>query len=187
MNSGGETEGDAKPHVSVAAGDRNRLLSDQLPSLRRYARALTKDRDNADDLVQDCYARACSRFHLWQHGTNLRAWLFSIMHNVYVNGVRRAVIRPDGVYVEDLEQMADTAPRQETLSEALGLESALAQLPDGQREVLLMVCLEELTYQEVADALQVPIGTVMSRLARAREKLRQLSGGARPPGLKRVK
>ena len=176
------SEGDDASHDAVSVGDpdRNRLLTEHLPSLRRYARALTGERDHADDLVQDCYARACSRFHLWRQGSNLRAWMFSIMHNVYVNGVRRSVRRPDGIAVEDPDQLGVVAPRQEAFSEMMGLEKALYELPAAQREVLLLVCLEEMSYQEVAEALSIPIGTVMSRLARARERLRRLTTDERP-------
>ena len=178
---------DEGPGPAGNTPERNQLLVDQLPSLRRYARALTGSGDGADELVQDCYARACSRFHLWRQGSNLRAWLFSIMHNVYVNNVRRSVKRPDGINVEDFERLGEVAPRQESFSEMMGLEKALYRLPEAQREVLLLVCLEEMSYQEVASALDLPIGTVMSRLARARERLRQLTSGATPPNLMRVK
>lgn len=146
-----------------------------IPNLRRYARALVGDRDAADDLVQDTLERAVRKFHLWRPG-DLRAWLFSIMHNVFVNQVRSR--RPTGPEPEesDLVEPATAA----WSAEVRDIEAGLARLPAEQREVLLMVSLEGLSYEEVSRALGVPVGTVMSRLFRAREKLRRhLEGDAR--------
>ncbi len=142
-----------------------------IPRLRRYARALTGERISADDLVQDTLERAWRKMHLFRSGTDLRAWLFTVMHNVYVNQVRTgrlAVV--DG---EDLSELPGHAREADGLA-MRDLDRAIARLPDEQREVLLLVALEDMSYDEAARALDIPIGTVMSRLSRAREKLRAM-------------
>jgi RNA polymerase sigma-70 factor, ECF subfamily len=154
----------------------HRLLEDQVPRLRRYARALTRDTTRADDLVQDTLVRGLAKAHLWQAGTDIRAWLFTIMHNQYVNDVRRA--QRDAATI-DVDQVASTlvATTDPTASRQLSeLDSALGNLSKGQREVVLLVGLEGLSYDEAARILRVPIGTVRSRLGRAREALRSLMG-----------
>ena len=145
-----------------------------IPRLRRYARALVSDRARADDLVQDTLERAWNKFHLWRPGSDLRAWLFTVMHNVHVNQVRAS--RNHTMLDDDGEEMA-VAPVQGAALEIRDLERALALIPAEQREVLLLIALEDMTYAEVANALGIPIGTVMSRLSRAREKLRGLMYG----------
>lgn len=145
-----------------------------IPRLRRYARALVGDRAAADDLVQDTLERAWAKLHLFRGGTDLRAWLFTVMHNVHVNQVRAA--RPTDVLDEELPELAQRAVQGDALV-VRDLERALAALPAAQREVLLLVALEDLSYEETAQVLGIPIGTVMSRLARAREKLRVLMTG----------
>lgn len=157
-------------------GQREQEIVDLIPRLRRYARALTGQADTADDLVLDCVERGLSRLHLWRAGSDLRAWLFTIMHNLHVNNVRRSRIRPDGAALPEWETTG-SAPRQDDVVELNSIVAALKQLPDEQREVILLVGLEELSYREAAAVLDVPIGTVMSRLARGRDKLRQLTGG----------
>jgi RNA polymerase sigma-70 factor, ECF subfamily len=145
----------------------------QIPRLRRYARALTRgDVTAADDLVQDCLVRAVSKRHLWQEGTDLRAWLFTILHNQYVNQVRRAVREGTAVALSDTktEPVLTRAPDQEVRD----LERALAQLSDEQRSALLLVGMEGMNYDEAAAVLDVPVGTVRSRLSRGRAALRQL-------------
>ena len=123
------------------------LIEREIPRLRRYARALTRSVDRADDLVQETLLRAVAKAHLWQAGTDLRAWLFTIMHNQYVNMVRRAMRE---------------------------LERALDCLPNEQREVLLLVGLEGMSYEAAAQILSVPVGTIRSRLSRGRCALRHL-------------
>jgi len=156
--------------------DLRALIEEQIPRLRRYARALTGDRSLADDLVQDTLERALSRFHLWRHGSDLRAWLFTIMHNIFVNQARSRLRRRH----ESLESSAAVevmqAPEPDWL-QLRDLDSALAQLPDEQRIVLLLVGLEQFTYEEAARVLRIPIGTVMSRLSRGRERLRTVLAG----------
>jgi RNA polymerase sigma-70 factor (ECF subfamily) len=145
-----------------------------IPRLRRYARALVGDRAAADDLVQDTLERAWSKLHLYRHGTDLRAWLFTVMHNVHVNRVRAT--RPTDPLDDEMPELAQRATQGDGLL-VRDLERGIAALPVAQREVLLLVALEDLSYDETARVLAIPIGTVMSRLARAREKLRALMNG----------
>lgn len=156
-----------------------------IPRLRRYARALAGDRSSADDLVQDTLERAWTRFHLWQRGTDLRAWLFTVMHNVHVNRTRG--LRHHLQFDEDAPD-AGSKPTENAALELRDLERALAALPVEQREVLLLVALEDMSYAEMAATLGIPLGTVMSRLSRARERLRALMHGhLQAVKLKRVK
>ena len=160
-------------------------LLDEIPRLRRYALALCGDPGRADDLVQDTLERALVKAHLWQGG-NLRAWLFTLMHNIFVNQWKQAQhmeFRAD----EDLPE-TPVRPAQQDALDLRDLERALAQLSPDHREVLLLVGLEELSYEQCAEVIGVPIGTVMSRLARARDRLRKLiASGASNGPLKRVK
>ena len=162
--------------VSAAVSEHDGLIAEQIPRLRRYARALTGDRSAADDLVQDTLERALSRFHLWRRGSDLRAWMFTIMHNIYVNQARsRARHHHEALEAETAtEALRGRDPDWLELRE---LAVALARVPDEQRAVLLLVGLEQFTYDEAARILDVPIGTVMSRLSRGRERLRVLLGG----------
>jgi RNA polymerase sigma-70 factor (ECF subfamily) len=147
-----------------------------IPRLRRYARALTGERFAADDLVQDTLERAWTKAALWRPGSDLRAWLFTVMHNVYVNQVRARAAQPLPGHEDEAMNLPDR-PRQSDLLEVRDLDVALTRLPDEQREVLLLVGLEQLSYEEAARALGIPIGTVMSRLSRARERLRRIMAG----------
>jgi RNA polymerase sigma-70 factor (ECF subfamily) len=165
-----------------------------IPRLRRYALALTGNREAADDLTQDALERAWRKRALWQPGTDLRAWLFTVMHNVYVNGVRSARATES---LDEAGPAADAVHSLAAVSAADGdvvlseLRAALALLAPEQREVVLLVGLEQMSYAEAAAVLDVPIGTVMSRLARGRERLRGLlDAGTRNVGgatLRRVK
>ena len=150
----------------------------ELPRLRRYARALVGDRAAADDLVQDTLERAWTRIAQWRAGSDLRAWLFSIMHNLRVDQLRRP-----GLAIRAIDDADFAVPTRATQSDGLeiiDLEAALAQLPEEQPTVLLLVALEEMRYEEVAATLAIPVGTVMSRLSRCRERLRLILEG-RPP------
>src|SRR5690606_16916650 len=148
--------------------------------------ALLGDRDRANDLVQDCLERGLSRIHLWRPG-NLRSWLFTIMHNVNANARRRAARAPVALPLEVAEFAAAVPAAQEDALNLAALQRALAQLPEEQRAVVLLIGLEGFAYAEAARILGVPVGTVMSRLHRGREQLRrQLAGGA-GPSLRRVK
>ncbi len=152
------------------------LIVPYIPNLRRYARALVGERDGADDLVQDTLERAVRKFHLWRPG-DLRAWLFSIMHNVFVNQLKS---RKTALHVEIDEEMIAAPIPTATASDVLDLQRALGRLAPEQREVLLLVALEDMTYADVSRALGIPIGTVMSRLSRGREKLRRVMDGGQP-------
>ena len=156
----------------------NHQILEHIPRLRRYARALLGDRDAADDLVQDTLERAWNKFYLWRPGSDLRAWLFTIMHNVFVNQVRSKRSEIERT-MEELPVVAVRATQSDSL-EIADVERALRELPDEQREVLLLVAIEEMTYDEVSRALVIPIGTVMSRLSRARERMRRLIAGVQP-------
>jgi RNA polymerase sigma-70 factor (ECF subfamily) len=150
-----------------------------IPRLRRYARALAGDRIAADDLVQDTLERAWSKFHLYRRGTDLRAWLFTVMHNVYVNQLR--ALKPVTQLDEDMPELSQPAREADGLT-LRDVDAAIRRLPPEQREVLLLVALEDMSYDEAAGTLGIPIGTVMSRLARAREKLRAMLSGLPPAG-----
>jgi RNA polymerase sigma-70 factor (ECF subfamily) len=159
-------------------------IAAHIPRLRRYARALVGDHHRADDLVQDTLERALTKFHLWRHGSDLRAWMFTIMHNVFVNQLKA---RREQALDEAVEDGLQSAPQSDPL-ELRDLDTALRRLPVEQREVLLLVGLEQLSYVEASRALDVPVGTVMSRLSRGRERLRALmSGTAAVTSLKAVK
>jgi len=150
------------------------LLRNEIPRLRRYARALTRDAARADDLVQSCLVRAIAKQHLWQPGTDLRAWLFTILHNQNVNEVRRSVREGVTVAVEDVAPVLVITPRAGGSLQLRDLERAIGLLPEEQRQVILLVGLEGMRYEEVAAVLDIPIGTVRSRLSRGREMLRRL-------------
>jgi RNA polymerase sigma-70 factor (ECF subfamily) len=156
--------------------DLHKRIEEEIPRLRRYARALTRDVTGADDLVQDCLTRALGRIHLWQEGTDLRAWLFTILHNQYVNHVRRSAREGSAVALSETEPTLTSRPNQGKRLELRDLERAIAKLPDEQRSVLLLVGLEGMRYEEVASVLDVPVGTVRSRLSRGRDMLRHLMG-----------
>ena len=162
-------------------------VSELIPRLRRYARALTGERTAADDLVQDTLERAWTKLHLWRTGSDLRAWLFTIMHNVHVNQVRSRAATATLPLDDDMPD-APTRATQADMLEVRDIDSALRRLPVEQREVLLLIALEHMSYQETADTMGIPIGTVMSRLARARDRLRIMLGAdAGASGLKVVK
>lgn len=152
-------------------------LEGQIPQLRRYARALTGDTWAADDLVQDTLERACDRWQLWKAGSDLRAWLFTLMHNLFIDGARRAM-RQAGHRVDLDEAASELVAPAGAPDQVLDLQRCLLRLPDEQREVLLLVTLQDLSYEDVARITGTPIGTVMSRLSRARARLRELMEGA---------
>jgi RNA polymerase sigma-70 factor (ECF subfamily) len=158
-------------------------LIEHLPRLRRYARALTGDVNRADDLVQDTLERALAKLDLWQPGSDLRAWLFTLMHNLFVNQIR--IKRPQETVMEDALDEPVSGGQMEALA-ARDIHAALARLPEEQREVLLLVGLEQFGYAEAAQVLGVPTGTVMSRLSRARERMRQMLAGEPAVKLKLV-
>jgi len=166
--------------------DSERLIA-CLPRLRRYARALLGGRAEADDLVQDTVERGWDRLSTWRRGSDMRAWLFGIMHNLHVDQQRRPVL-PTAPLDEELPLAApggDAAAGRLALRD---MDAALRRLPPEQRAVVLLVALEEMSYDEVAAALDIPLGTVMSRLSRGRERLRLLmEGQPLPSPLKVIK
>jgi len=172
---------DTLPHPDLVAA---------LPRLRRYARVLTGDVHRADDLVQDTLARAWEKRRLWRAGSDLRAWLFTIMHNVHVNqfALRQRDMVTASLDAEDGPAGGWEIPVPAAQAERVELAEVLVQigrLPVDQREVLILAAVEELRYEEIARILAVPIGTVMSRLSRAREKLRRMASAG--PSLQVIK
>ena len=162
----------------------SRSILAELPRLRRYARALVGDRAAADDLVQDTLERAWSRVSQWRPGSDLRAWLFAIMHNLRIDQLRHPTIP-----VTSLDELVVDPPIRATQADRIELNelgAALGQLPEEQRAVVLLVALEDMSYAEVAATLGIPIGTVMSRLARGRDRLRRVLDGQRGPTTLRV-
>lgn len=163
----------------------NAVITEQIPRLRRYARALTGDRSRADDLVQDTLERAWGKLHLWRRGSDMRAWMFSIMHNTFINHIRKKQL--DAVSMDDEALDIPTRATQEDALQMRDLTSAIDKLPYEYREVILLIGLEQMSYEEVAQVLGIPLGTVMSRLSRGRERLRNIMAGESAPMLRRVK
>ncbi len=163
-------------------------ILEEVPHLRRYARALLRDVVAADDLVQECVHRALSKLHLFQSGTNMRAWLFTILHNLHVQQGRKRSRAVDTVPLEpEMENRMAMAPDQEQGLAIRDISRALDRLDDEHRQVILLIALEGLTYKQAAEVMDVPVGTVMSRLARGRERLRILMTDGTSPTLRRVK
>lgn len=146
-----------------------------IPRLRRWAQALTRDVGAADDLVQDCLARALEKRHLWIPGTDLRAWLFTMLYRRHVSQVRRRV-RHASIEIQELPPSLACPPGQPARLELRDLQRALARLPEQQRSVVLLVGLEGMGYEEAASVVNIPVGTVRSRVARGRESLRTMTG-----------
>lgn len=145
------------------------MLEAEIPCLRRYARSLIRNSVAVDDLVQDTLLRALEKAHLWQPGTNLRAWMFTMMHNQYVNYVRLNVRQGNELINENAGL---TTATQDASIEFRDLQRALRSLSAEKRDVVLMVCVEGMSYENVAEKLAIPIGTVRSRLSRARGQIR---------------
>ena len=155
----------------------HRLIEQQIPRLRRYARALTRNPQRGDDLVQDTLVRALAKQHLWQPGTNLGAWLFTIMHNQNVNLVRRNLREGSAESLSEWsDKLAGTTSDPIARRQLCELEQAIGDLPEDQRQVILLIGLEGMNYAEAAAVINVPVGTVRSRVSRAREALRQMMG-----------
>ena len=149
------------------------LIEAEIPRLRRYARYIRRDFDHADDLVQECLARAIAKIHTWQPGTNLRAWLFVILRNCHIDEIRRSR-QMDSLDDRVSDEPSLTTPaNQETCLVLSEVRDAFLALSEEHREVLLLVVIEGLPYEEAAAILRMPVGTVRSRLSRARQALRQ--------------
>jgi RNA polymerase sigma-70 factor, ECF subfamily len=168
--------------------DYRKEVASHVPHLRRFARALSGDAALADDLVQDCVERALRKQHLFDETRNLKTWLFTILRNLFVSGLRRKTGEMATKNVDDLVAGEDaTLPEQEQGLAVAEIGQALDRLPAAHREVVLLVALEEMSYREVAEITGVPIGTVMSRLSRARASLRTLLKDDGQASLRRVK
>ena len=155
--------------------DKKQAIIAEIPKLRRFARALTGDATSADDLVQDCLERALGRLYQWREQTNMRAWLFTILRNTHLNQLRFAARRGAETAFDELkDKSGGTPPAQGQRLMIRDLNQALEQLPEQQREVILLVGLEDMNYRDTAEILDIPVGTVMSRLSRARETLKKL-------------
>jgi RNA polymerase sigma factor (sigma-70 family) len=162
------------------------LLEPLIPALRRYAYALVRDPDAADDLVQDALERALSRWHLRRAEGDLRAWLFAILRNLHISAHRTR--QRQGVSVELDERLPSPgAGQQEAGLEVQDVLGALDQLSEEQKSLLLLIGVEDLSYEEAARTLDLPLGTVMSRLSRARGRLRSILETGRATLLRRVK
>ena len=157
-----------------------------VPALRRYARALTRSADLADDLVQDCLERAISRRGLFRPSGPVRAWLFTVLLNLHRNALRSSHRRGEMVHIDAIPELSTPAPQPGHLALA-EMARAIDTLSLEQKEALLLVALEGLPYQEAADILKIPLGTLMSRLGRARAALRSLTGTPAEPHLRTVK
>src|SRR6516225_9658952 len=182
------THSEIHPHRSGSLGPRssgskgrsiNRSLVSQIealiPRLRRYARVVVRDPVAADDLVQDSLARALEKIHLWRDGTDLRAWLFTILHNRHISLARQAA-RRRVVELQRFKPSSELLPNQIARLELRDLERAIARLPEEQRSLILLVGLEGMSYEEAASVANLPVGTVRSRVSRGRETLRMMTG-----------
>jgi RNA polymerase sigma-70 factor, ECF subfamily len=157
-------------------GSLHREIEALIPRLRRYAGVLTRDSVAADDLVQDCLARALGKIHLWQQGTDLRAWLFTILHHQHLSLARRDARQHASIQLQKCNAGSALSPTQAARLELRDLDRALAKLPEEQRSVILLVGLEGMRYEEAASVVNLPVGTVRSRVSRGRETLRMMTG-----------
>jgi RNA polymerase sigma-70 factor, ECF subfamily len=160
----------------MTMSDFARRLEQQIPQLRQYARTLARDAAAADDLVQSCLVRALGKQHLWQPGTDLHAWLFTMLHNLHVDHVRRAVHAQESALAVSVS-LAGAQVEPGARLELWDLDRAIGKLPEWQRQVILLVGLDGLRYAEAAAVLGIGVGTVRSRIGRARASLRRLIGG----------
>lgn len=148
-----------------------------LPRLRRFARGLARNLSDADDLVQAACERALARAHQWQPGTRFDSWMFRIVQTIWIDQMRARAVRGEADAVDPEAQPTDESVRRAEARMSLGaVQRAVARLPEEQRSVLMLVTVEGLSYKEAADSLSVPIGTVMSRLARARAAVQSIVG-----------
>jgi RNA polymerase sigma-70 factor, ECF subfamily len=169
---------DKEHGAAIAALHRD--IEATLPKLRRYARCLTRHAVAADDLAQECVARALAKLHLWRAGTDLRAWLFTILHNQYVSQLRRATREGTTLEWSDCAPALTCAPQQIERLELRDLQRTIMSLSEEQRMAVLLVGLTRANYREIASACGVPVGTIRSRLSRGRAALRKLMGIAPP-------
>ncbi|WP_245838389.1 RNA polymerase sigma factor [Niveispirillum lacus] len=161
---------------SSVSAELARLVADERAYLRRYALGLCHDISLADDLAQECMERALTRLHLWQNGTNLRAWLSTMLRNLHINGLRR---HRHHVRLDDCDgaDLGSVPARQIGRMQMRDLRRALSRLPSDQREMVVMVALRGASYEQAARNAKISVGTVKSRLSRARDTLRRLMEG----------
>jgi RNA polymerase sigma-70 factor, ECF subfamily len=159
------------------------LLEPYLPNLWRYAHSLTHDASRADDLVQSCLVRALTNQHLWREGTDLRAWLFTILHNLFISEVRRLAREQKRLAILDMKPAVMPGSDPELSYRVREVQDALRRLPASQSEIILQIALDNVMYENAASNLDIPIGTVRSRLARARESLRAMTDRESSPRL----
>jgi RNA polymerase sigma-70 factor (ECF subfamily) len=181
-------EDDGAYSDQMPTSDFRTQLAAELPPLRRFARALSGDPALADDLVQDCVERAMVKSHLYDPARPLRTWLYAVLRNIYISGLRRSGRSTIVKAVEELVDGEDSVPPEQEHAMAAGsITEALDRLSPQHREVIVLVGLEEMSYRDVSEILGVPLGTVMSRLSRAREHLRQMLEDRGHMVLRRVK
>ncbi len=154
----------------------NQLLSTEMPGLRNFARRLTRNTQDADDLLQYTLLQAIEKKHLFQENTDLFKWTSKIMYNHFVSGYRRKVKYESKFDPESFLETESIDPPQEKQIELKNVSKAMNRLSFEHREILVMICVQGMSYQEVADSLQIAIGTVRSRLSRAREQLQMQLG-----------
>jgi RNA polymerase sigma factor, sigma-70 family len=177
----------ASPREDLELDEAAILLERHTPALRRYAFALVRQHDAADDLVQDCLERAISRWHLRQRDGDLKAWLFTILRNQFISGYRQKRRRGLHVAWDDIPDPPATGTAPDSTTVMRDIFAGLDTLPEDQKSVVLLVGVEDLSYDEAARVLGLPIGTVMSRLSRGRENLRKYLETGRTAVLRRVK
>ncbi|WP_192257828.1 RNA polymerase sigma factor [Mesorhizobium silamurunense] len=166
--------------------EKKAAILDEIPRLRRFARSLSRDRDRADDLVQDCLERALTRLDNWQSGESPRQWLFTIMRHLFIDQLRRANRRGDAAVLPLEAGEAQAVPADQVESVASReIMDALQAIGPNRRAVLLLVGIEGFSYVEAANILGIPVGTLMSRIARGREELRGLLDRSMARGLAR--
>lgn len=170
------------------------MLTAEIPHLRRYARSLVRDPTAADDLVQDCLERALSKWRLWRGKARLRSWLFRMLYRQYLNARRDTRHIRAELPLDDVGPAPSVAASQSAHVQVRDVMLALAKVPRQQRDAILLLALEDLSYEEAAWVLGIPVGTLRSRVSRGRELLRQLTGEVAPdaapgaePALRRVK
>lgn len=152
--------------------DMNKAVEAEIPCLRRYAHKLMRDHAAAEELVQECVLRGLSKQHLWREGTNLRAWLCTILHNQYVNEIRRTVKEGTVVELSEVDEQLARPPAQDKVLEWRDVRRALGQLTEGQRQAVVLIGLDGWSYDRVAEVTGVPVGTIRSRLSRGRDRLK---------------
>lgn len=164
-----------RPEIDLSREEKRDAIAAELPRLRRYARALVGDAVAADDLVQDCLLRGLDRMDQWRSGENPRRWLFRILYRLHLDRHRSRARQPT---IQSLDQAPELvpglAPRQMENLHLRDLDAALQALPEERRHALLLVGLEGMSYRDAAEVMEVPAGTLMSRLARGREELRRI-------------